>query len=279
MTVGVVLEGGGMRGHYTQGVLDAWLDENLHVDGMVTVSAGALFGINFPSKQRARSLRYNKNYIQDKNYISLKNLIKTGNIIDTDFAYREIPQNLDPFDEERFEKSAIDFYATVTNVETGQAEHHLIKNAYRQIDTLRASGSMPFVSKMVPINGATYLDGGISDPIPIQKVQRLGYDKIIVVLTRPKGYRKKPGNKWIVKAKYKNYPKLQEALLNRHLRYNQTLEYIDRLSKNREIFVIQPSSLIEVKRLERDPSRLQALYDLGYQDMLTQMDQLKYFLN
>ncbi len=159
LTVGLVLEGGGMRALFTAGVLDVFLTEGIRVEQIVGVSAGALYGVNYPSQQKGRALRYNKKYIKDKRYISLSNWVKTGNIVSTDFAYHQVPFELDPFDEETYEDTPTDFYAVVTNVETGQAEYPLIENAKEQIDVLRASGSMPFVSKVVPINGKQYLDG------------------------------------------------------------------------------------------------------------------------
>src|SRR5699024_7695112 len=215
MTIGLVLEGGGMRGLYTAGVLDKLMDEKIQADGMVTVSAGALFGINYASGQRGRTLRYNKRYIQDKRYISVRNLLRTGNMVSKEFAFFALPFVLDVFDEKAFQRSGIDFYATITNVETGDPEYVKITNGYKQIETLRASGSMPFVSKFVEIDGKKYLDGGISDSIPVQKALSLGYDKIIVVLTRPLDYRKSKPNERVIDLFYRRYPNLANRLKNR----------------------------------------------------------------
>lgn len=280
MSVGMVLEGGGMRGLYTAGVLDAFLDEDIQVDGMVTVSAGALFGINFASRQRGRTLRYNKKYIRDKRYISKRNLLRTGNIVNKDFAFYTIPFELDVFDQAAFEQSGIDFYATITNVETGEPEYVLIKDGFRQIDALRASGSMPFVSRLVEYDGQMYLDGGISDSIPVRKARELGYEKIIVILTRPLAYRKSKPNRRtrLVDLFYRKHPALAEKLKNRYQNYNDAVEEIIRLEAEGKLFVIRPSRTIPIGRLEQDPKKLQEMYDLGMEDAKAAMRQLKDYL-
>lgn len=280
MSVGMVLEGGGMRGLYTAGVLDAFLDEDIQVDGMVTVSAGALFGINFASRQRGRTLRYNKKYIRDKRYISKRNLLRTGNIVNKDFAFYTIPFELDVFDQAAFEQSGIDFYATITNVETGEPEYVLIKDGFRQIDALRASGSMPFVSRLVEYDGQMYLDGGISDSIPVRKARELGYEKIIVILTRPLAYRKSKPNRRtrLVDLFYRKHPALAEKLKNRYQNYNDAVEEIVRLEAEGKLFVIRPSRTIPIGRLEQDPKKLQEMYDLGMEDAKAAMRQLKDYL-
>jgi len=278
MSSALILEGGGMRGLYTAGVLDGMLEEKVKVDGMVTVSAGALFGINFPSKQKGRTLRYNKRYINDDRYISFKSLIKTGNIVNTDFAYHTVPFSLDKFDEEAFEESDIDFYATITNVETGQPEYVLIENGVEQIDVLEATGAMPFVSKIVEIDGNKYLDGGVSDSIPVEKAKDLGYEKQVVVLTRPSQYRKKKPSSALIDLVYRKYPKFADQLKKRHLNYNETIEKIIDLEKEGKIFIIRPTDYIPIKRLERDSEKLQEMYDLGFSDVKEKMSQLKAYL-
>ena len=159
MRVGLVLEGGAMRGMYTSGVLDVFLDNNIEVDGIVAVSAGVLFGVNFLSKQRGRSLRYNKRFIKNNNYMGIKSLLTTGNIINKKFAFYEVPQKLDIFDQETYAKSKTNFYATITNVETGKPEYIKIKNVFEQMEVLRATSAMPFVSKIVELKNGKYLDG------------------------------------------------------------------------------------------------------------------------
>lgn len=279
MSVGMVLEGGGMRGLYTAGVLDQLLEEQIKVDGMVTVSAGALFGINYASKQKGRALRYNKKYINDKRYISIRSLLRTGNIINEKFAYHSLPFELDIFDEDTFNHSGIDFYATATNVETGRPEYFKITNGFNQIEILRASGSIPFVSRIVPYNGEKYLDGGVSDSIPIYKAKDLGYKKLIVILTRPLEYRKtKPTNTRIIDLFYRNYPEFADRLKTRYQDYNETIENIISLEQEGELFVIRPTRTIPIKMLEQDPKKLQEIYDLGMEDTKAEMEQLKKYL-
>jgi len=274
----LVLEGGAMRGLYTAGVLDAFLDNDVKVDALVGVSAGALFGVNYVSKQRGRTLRYNKKYIKDKRYMSLRSLITTGNIVNKEFAYYEIPFKLDKFDEKTFEKAKIDFYAVITNVETGEAEYPLITNCEKQIETLRASSSMPFVSKMVEIDGKNYLDGALADSVPYEKMIEMGFDRIIVVLTRDIDYRKKKRNPLIAKMFYHKYPNLVERINNRYKMYNDSIDKLNVKEKKKEIFVLRPSKDLHVKRIEKNKEKLQAMYDLGISDASKQIKKIKEFL-
>lgn len=278
MKVGLVLEGGAMRGLYSAGVLDELLDTKIKVDCIIGVSAGALFGVNYVSKQKGRALRYNKNYANDKRYMSLRSLITTGNLVNTKFAYHEIPTKLDIFDEETYSKSNIDFYATVTNIETGKAEYKKIINATLQVDELRASGSMPFVSKPVKLKDGLYLDGALADSIPVLKMKEMGYDKIIVVLTKPEGYRKKKRPAFLAKLFYKKYPNLVNAINTRYKMYNETMDTIEQLEKNKEIFVLRPSKDLKISRVEKDVEKLQAMYDLGTNDFKTKLKDLKKYL-
>ena len=278
MKVGLVLEGGAMRGVYTAGVLDAFLDEKIKVDGIIGVSAGALFGVNYASKQKGRTIRYNKKYIKDKRYISVRSLIKTGNIVNKDFAYYKIPFELDKFDEKEFEKSKIDYYAVITNVETGEGEYPKITNCEKQIELLRASSSMPFVSKMVEVDGNKYLDGALADSIPYEKMMELGYDKIIVVLTRDINYRKKKRNPLIAKTIYRKYPKLVKKINTRYKVYNDSVEKLKELEKEGKVFVIRPSKDLHIKRIEKNVDKLQAQYDLGISDAQKNIEEVKKYL-
>ncbi|HHE3639984.1 TPA: patatin family protein [Pasteurella multocida] len=279
MKVGLVLEGGGMRAMFTAGVLDVFLTENVQVDGIVAVSAGVLFGVNYPAKQYGRALRYNKKYLNDKRYMGWHSLLTTGNIVNKDFAFYELPFTLDPFDAETFRQSKIDFYATLTNVQTGEAEYVKLDDVFNEMEVLRATSAMPFVSKMVELNGQYYLDGGIADSIPLKKCQALGYDKIIVVLTRPLEYRKKPTPSWIFNLFYRDYPHLVEKLKTRYQNYNDTVEEIIRLNNNKDIFVIRPSHHLPISRIEKDVEKVQAMYDLGITDAKREMAALKAFLS
>ena len=278
MSIGLVLEGGAMRGLYTSGVLDVFLDNNIKVDGIIGVSAGVLFGVNYVSKQKGRSIRYNKKFARDKRYMGMRSFLTTGNIINRDFAYYEIPTKLDIFDEETFEKSDTDFWATVTNIETGEAEYIKLEKPIEQMEVLRATSAMPLVSKIVEWDNKKYLDGGVSDSIPVEKCKSMGYDKIIVVLTRTIEYRKKKANSLLAKIKYKEYPKLVETMENRYKKYNETVEKIIDMENKKEIFVIRPSKDLKLKRIEKDIDKLQAMYDLGISDCNKCLNSLKEYI-
>lgn len=279
MKVGLVLEGGAMRGLYTAGILDVFLEQDIHVDGIVGVSAGVLFGVNYPSKQKGRALRYNLKYLNDKRYMGLHSLITTGNIVNKDFAFYDLPINIDRFDEQAFIDSGIDFYATLTNVDTGQAEYVKLSHIFEQMEVLRATSAMPFVSRMVEIDGKHYLDGGIADSIPLEKCRQLGYDKIIVILTRPLEYRKKAVNPLLFKLFYAKYPNLVTSLAQRYLNYNQRVEQVIEADKKGEIFVFRPSKTLPIKRIEKDPVKIQAMYDLGVADAHQALADLKHYLS
>lgn len=278
MKIGLVLEGGAMRGMFTAGVLDVLLDEQIAVDGAVTVSAGALFGINYPAKQRGRVLRYNLKYLHDKRYMGWHSLFTTGNVVNKAFAFYELPFTLDPFDQATFAASQIDFWVTLTNIETGEPEYVKITDAFAQMEALRATSAMPMVSRVVEIEGKKYLDGGISDSIPLDKAMALGYDKIIVILTRPLDYRKKPSNNWLFKLFYRHYPKLIERWANRYAEYNQAVEKVIEMEKAGKIFVIRPSESLDISRLEKDLAKVQAMYDLGVKDGRAALSELKNYL-
>ena len=275
----LVLEGGGMRGLYTAGVLDSFLDNDIKIDTIIGVSAGVLFGVNYVSKQRGRTLRYNTKYITDKRYISLLSLIKTGNVINKEFAYYKMSKELDKFDNETFKKSNTKFYATVTNVETGLAEHIPFKDAFKEMELLRATSSLPFVSKIVEYNGEKYLDGGVSDSIPIKKALSLGFDKIVVVLTRPKGYRKEKQNMLLEKTYYRKYPNLLKTMENRYKDYNNTLDFLEKLEKDGKVFIIRPSKLVKIKRLEKNKEKLEEMYNLGFLNSNSNIEKLKEYIN
>lgn len=281
MSIGLVLEGGAMRGMYTSGVLDVFLKNNIEVDGIIGVSAGALFGINYCSKQIGRALRYNKKYINDKtvDYMGLKTLLKTGNIVNKEFAFDELPFKLDVFDEKTFQKSKTDFYATITNVKTGLPEYVKITNTKKQMEVFRATGAMPFVSQMVKINNELYLDGALGDSIPVEKAKELGYEKIIVVLTRTLDYKKKKPLEILAKIKYKEYPNLIEAINTRYIKYNDTIEKIIDLENKKEILVIRPTKNLKIKRIEHNIDKLQEMYDLGVSDCKKLLPKIKSFIS
>ena len=278
MKTGLVLEGGAMRGMYTAGVMDRMMDHDIHFDGVIGVSAGALFGVNYLSHQRGRVIRYNKKYNGHKDYMGLLPLLKEGNIVSTRYAYDRVPRLFDVFDNEAFKASGTDFYAVVTNLQTGQPEYMQVKDVYEQMDVLRASGSMPFVSKPVQIDGQYYLDGGVSDSIPFAFFEKLGYDRLVVILTRDLAYRKKAMSPLMIEASYHKYPEFAEQLKKRHEVYNRRVRMLKRKEEKGGIFVIRPSVPIQIKRIETDPDKLQQVYDEGMKDATEHMDQLLEYL-
>ena len=280
--VALVLEGGAMRGMYTAGVLDTLMKNNINIDGIIGVSAGALFGINYFSNQPGRVIRYTKKYSKDIRYISKLSLFLTGNIVNKNFAFYKVTKKLDPIDNQTFIKNNKDFYATVTNIETGKPEYLKITNPLEQLEYLRATSALPLASKIIKINGKKYLDGALADSIPIEKSKTLGYDKIIVVLTRPSDYRKPKVNDKelkLIKLKYHKYPNLIKNIETRHQNYNNTVENLIDLENKKEIFVIRPSKPIIIDLIERDNDKIEEIYNLGIDDATKKIDNLKKYLN
>ncbi len=276
--VGLVLEGGAMRGLYTAGVLDRFLDHDIHVDAILGVSAGACFGCNLFSKQRGRVLRYQQRFAGDKRNVSLRSLLLTGDIVNRKFAYYVVPREYDVFDEETFEKSGGEYWVTVTNVDTGEAEYMQMHNLLEEIEKLRASAQMPFCSRMVDIDGKKYLDGGIADSIPVRRALSMGFDKTIVVLTQPADYVKGPMNKHLIRAFYRKYPNLCKTLEERHDRYNAQAADVAQLEKEGKIFVIRPKNALNIKRLEKDPKEMERVYNIGLADGQETIAALKEYL-
>lgn len=278
--VRMVLEGGSFRGLYTAGVLDVLMENNINIEEIVGVSAGALFGVNYFSNQKGRVIRYNKKYCNDKRYMSLKSLILTGNYINKDFAFYEVTKNLDPFDNDSFINSKKNFYAVVTNIETGNPEYIKITSPIDDLEILRATSAIPLASKIIKINNKKYLDGGISDSIPIY-FNKEKYKKNIVILTRPLDYKKYPLTKLkekLIKFKFRKYPELLNTMFNRHKTYNKLLEDIKEMERKEEIFVIRPSKPLNIKLNENNPEKLQETYDLGVENCKRIIKKLKKYL-
>ncbi len=274
----LVLEGGAMRGMYTAAVLDVLMEEGIEVDAIYATSAGVLFGVNYLSGQKGRAIRYNKRFSRDKRYMGLYSLVTSGNIINRDFAFYEVPFTLDVFDDEAYKKSKIKMVATVTNVHTGRVEYVKIESVFEQMEVLRAASAMPFVSHMVELDGQLYLDGGLSDSIPLKKCQEDGYERIIVVETRPEGYRKGKTNPMPAKLFYSKYPNLVETINNRYNAYNAILQEIEELDAKGEIVLVRPTKDLKLGRVESNPDRLQEMYDLGVEDAKRLLPQIKTYL-
>ena len=280
MKKGLILEGGAMRGMFTAGVMDVLMENGIEFDGTIGVSAGAAFGVNYKSGQVGRVVRYNTKFARDKRYCGVRVLLKTGNIYSTEFCYDEVPRVHDVFDFEAFEKNPMEFYVVATDVETGKAVYHKYEGiADHGFDWIRASASMPVVSQMVEIDGQKLLDGGIADSIPVKFFESLGYRKNIAVLTQCKSYRKKKNRALpLIKLKYKKYPKLIEAMANRHTDYNETLAYIEEKEKAGELFVIRPEYKLPVGRMEKDPERLKEAYEIGRQIAIKHLPEIQKYL-
>ena len=278
--VGLVVEGGGMRGIYTAGVLDFFMDKNLYFDDCYAVSAGACHVTSYLSKQKGRSAKITLDYIGDKRYCSINSLIKTGDMFGAEMIYDIIPNKLDLYDYDTFNKFKGNFYSVVTNCKTGKAEYIKIEDMKKDIIAVRASSSLPLLARIVKIDGEEYLDGGITDSIPIKNSIEDNHEKNVVILTRDKNYRKsKPGFISLLKMKYKKYPNLIKALENRYKMYNNTLDFLEEKRKENKVFIIQPKEPVNISRVEKNKDKLKALYDQGYNDAKEKYEELIKFLN
>ena len=275
---GLVLEGGGMRGMYTDGILDVFLDQGLSFDGVIGVSAGAIHGSSFVSGQRGRNIRYYKKYIRDNRFISMRNLVRTGDIAEVQFCYHDLPEKLDLYDYDAFNRSKTEFYAVCSNVETGKPEYIRITDMKKQIDVIRASASLPYVSRLVKTEGMKLLDGGCTDSIPVKAFAKMGYTKDVVVLTRHKGYRKEIEGTGLTKLVYRKYPEFVKAVYRRPSVYNHTLDEIEKWEEEGKIFVIRPSVPLTIGRMEADPKKIKEVYELGRDDARRQIEDMKVFL-
>lgn len=265
MSNALILEGGGMRGIFAAGVIDYLLDRKIHFDNVIGVSAGACHGCSYVCGQRGRAYATATDYLDNKDYCSLRSLRKTGDLFGADFLYHKIPQELYPIDNDAFLRSGIKFQAVVTNCETGRAEYPVIKDMFEDIEYVRASSSLPLLANMVEIDGNLYMDGGISDSIPLGQSLKQGNEKNVIVLTRPRDYRKK--NSRVAQAaglKYRKFPQMAAALKNRPKVYNETLDLIEKEEAAGRAFVIAPMGPLDIGRTEKDRNKLKAAYQEGY---------------
>lgn len=281
MNKGLILEGGAMRGMFTAGVIDVMMENGIEYDGIIGVSAGAAFGCNYKSRQIGRAIRYNMKYCSDKRFSGIGSLLKTGNIYNTEFAYGEVPLKYDVFDFDTYESNPMDFYVVCTDIETGQPVYHNYGGKDDHcFDWIRASASMPLVSQIVEIDGQKLLDGGIADSIPVKFFESIGYDRNVAVLTQPAHYQKHENRLMpLIRHKYRQYPKLVEAMDSRHLVYNETLSYIAEQEKQGKLFVIRPKEKLQIDRVEKNPDKLKEIYDIGRQTAASRIAEMKEFLN
>lgn len=262
---GLVLEGGGMRGVFTSGVLDYLMDQEIRFPYVIGVSAGACNGLSYASCQRGRAKFSNIDLLQKYNYIGLKHLLRQRSIMDFDLLFNEFPEHILPYDYDTYFSSPERYVMVTTNCLTGEANYLEDKqDKHRVIDIVRASSSLPFVCPIAYVDGIPMLDGGIVDSIPLQRALTDGCDRIVVVLTRNRGYRKDSKDISIPSFIYRKYPKLREALGRRCAAYNEQLEKVERLEDEGKVFVIRPQKPVVVDRIEKDVQKLTAFYEEGY---------------
>lgn len=281
MKTGLILEGGGMRGMFTMGVLDVWMEQGIRFDAAIGVSAGAVFGCNYKSGQIGRAIRYNVRFCKDKRYCSLRSLLRTGNLFHADFCYHTVPEQLDLFDDAAFARNPMAFYVVATDLETGEAVYRRIDRIEKDsLEWFRASASMPLVSRPVELEGRKYLDGGIADSIPVRYFESIGYTANVVVLTQPRGYRKSRNRSIpFLRLALGKYPRTVEAMRRRHEVYNGTLDHILQQEATGHCFVVCPDRPLDIGRVERDPDRLRAVYELGRSVGERSLDGVQNFLS
>lgn len=281
MKYGLVMEGGAMRGLFSAGVTDVLMENGITFDGAVGVSAGACFGCNYKSGQNGRAIRYNLRFYKDKRYCSTHSLITTGNMFGAEFCYHTLPDEIDIFDGEAFSKNPMEFYVVATDIETGKAVYHKIKNInYNELEWIRASASMPLASRIVDIDGKKMLDGGIADSIPLRFMQAMGYEKNVVILTQPRDYVKSQ-NKMLklVKAKYRRYPEFIKTFENRPKMYNSQLKYISKSEQEGRTLVIAPPKRLPIGHVSHDYDRLLEIYRIGRNTINNMLDDIMNFLD
>ena len=265
MKTGLILEGGAMRGMFTCGVLDVFMENGVEFDGAAGISAGAVFGCNFKSRQIGRPVRYNKRFSRDPRYCSLRSLIRTGDLYGVDFCYRQLPDELDVFDRAAFRDNPMDFYIGATDIRTGEAVYHRCSDGGEaDMQWMRASASMPLASRPVALEGRLLLDGGIVDAVPLEYMEGLGYDRNVAVLTQPKGYRKAPARGMpLFRLALRSYPAAVHAMAVRHERYNAQMRLIDEREAAGKLLVLRPGEPLGISRTEKDPEELERVYQLG----------------
>ena len=280
MKTGLVLEGGAMRGLFTAGVIDVLMENNIKFNGAIGVSAGAAFGCNYKSGQIGRVIRYSKRFANNKKYASLWSLLTTGDYFGAEYAYHFIPNKLDIVDFETFRNNPMEFWAVATNVGSGKAVYRQLNTLdYEELEFVRASASMPLVSNIVKLNGQRLLDGGVADSIPLAFFQKQGYQRNVVVLTQPKGYRKQPNKLMpLMHLQLHRHPKMLKALAERHIMYNKEVDLVLQEERKGNVFVLQPQIKLTIGHTSHNPKKMQETYEHGRKVATEELEKLKQFL-
>lgn len=275
---GLVLEGGGNRSIYTSGVLDAFIEKEIEFPYVIGVSAGSCNATSYIAKNYRRQHDIIINYSNDKHYMGFGNILKGHSFLNTDWIFGELAYDISPLNQDEFDKSNTVLCAVATNALTGKPEYFYPKSMRNGCDELKASCSLPGVTNGVEIGGTTFFDGGLVDSIPLERAFDDGCKKAVVILTQCKGYAKSPMNPKVKKI-FKKFPKIGEAAVNRHIMYNSQLEFVKQCEENGTALVIQPAAPLNVSTLEKDVSKLESIYQLGYKQGLYRADEIKAFLN
>ncbi len=280
MKKGLVLEGGAMRGLWTAGVTDVMMEHDIWPDGLIGVSAGAAFGCNYKSRQAGRAIRYNTRFANDSRYSGLRSLLTSGDYFNARFGYHVVPYEYDVFDTATFEKNPMTFTIVCTDVETGQAVYHEMTHVdYDELEWLRASASMPLASKVVCVGGRKLLDGGVSDSIPLEYFERLGYERNVVILTQPLGYQKEHNRLMpLMRIALRKYPNMIQAMDERHVMYNKQLAYVAQAEQEGRCLVIRPDEKIPIGHISHDADRMRQVYEMGRQTGTRYIDRITSFL-
>lgn len=279
MKKGLVLEGGAMRGLFTAGIIDVMMEAGVEPDGLIGVSAGAAFGCNYKSRQPGRAVRYNTRFAKDPRYSGVRSLLKTGDYFNAEFGYHIVPKQYDIFDIETFEQNHLVFIFVCTDVMTGEAVYHQMDRVtFDELEWLRASASMPLASKVVEVGGRKLLDGGVADSIPLEYFEGIGYERNVVILTQPEGYIKEPNRLMpLMRLALRKYPKMIEAMENRHLMYNQELDFVRKAEREGRCLVIRPDEKLPIGHISHDPEEMRRVYNIGRQKGEEMIERIKAF--
>ncbi len=279
MKKGLVLEGGAMRGLWTAGVTDVMMEHDIWPDGLIGVSAGAAFGCNYKSRQIGRAIRYNTRFARDKRYSGLWSLLTSGDYFNAKFGYHVVPYEYDLFDTKTFEQNPMQFIVVCTDVETGEAVYHDMNHvSFDELEWLRASASMPLMSKVVEVQGRKLLDGGVSDSIPLSFFESIGYDRNVVILTQPLGYQKQPSKLMpLMRLSLREYPQFVKAMSERYIMYNRQLEFVAQAEKEGRCLVIRPDEKIPIGHISHDPEQMRRVYEIGRQVGERYIEKIKEF--